>query len=98
IHTGNRQPVGSAAQSAALEALRIHGTLSQRQITERMAIPFKNPRSLDLVLRTFEKRGIVRRGNPPAEGDPVLWELLQEGTSGASSGPGSVQLGQPPPT
>ena len=78
---------GSAAQLAALEALRRHGALSQKEIADRTTTPFKNPRSLDLVLRNFERRGIVRRVNIPERGAAVIWELVPEAGYSAPSNP-----------
>jgi hypothetical protein len=85
IRVGNGRIVGSAAQSAVLEALRLHGALTQRQITERVTTPFENPRSLDQVLRSFEKRGVVRRLNAPGKGRPGIWQLEEDGDCGASA-------------
>jgi DNA-binding transcriptional ArsR family regulator len=66
--------VGSHTQESIIRTLRAHGRLSTTEIAAKMDVPFQNPRSANLALRTLQQRAIVKESGQGQHGT-ILWEL-----------------------
>lgn len=80
VRTGKRAAWRPSERALSMmRAIELMGPLPLRQITELMDLPFENPRSADLAMKSLAERGLVARDGDGHVGSPYKWHLTRDG-------------------